>query len=280
MRPDPAPLHRLRSLEARLIARREAPPDPEGATAAALAEVFAGSPPDDLAATGAAIAAAVTAHGRSMTSEPAYHDRHHQAEATLCLGWLAGEAHRAGLLPARRAGLAVLAMAGHDLLHDGRCDGPPGLLEQRSATATEAIAAGLPAAERAEITRLILATRPDRPTPPDLAARLVREADLFGSLTPCLGWRLSQALAREWAEAGMAEATRVATHLGRLALLEGLPAMTAPAETLGLAAAQAVQVAALRQAGGAALLDSLPAAEAAQRLRAALHALGLPALPR
>ncbi|WP_368416531.1 hypothetical protein [Falsiroseomonas sp.] len=276
-----------RAAEAQLLARRAAAPDTEGAVLAALAAACGRVVPDDLAAAGRAIAAAAQAHGESFASgaEPAYHDRHHQAEATLCAGWLSAAARRPGLLQPREAGLLVLAMAGHDLLHEGSAGDPPGALEQRSATATQRLAASLPEAERAEIARLILATAQGA-TPSDLTARMAREADLFGSLTPTLGWRLSHALAEERRAAGVPGADAIATHGGRLALLGVLPAMTPPAVELGLDAIRQIQREALRLAGGAssaaegaARLDAMPAEEAGWRWDEALAALGLPGLP-
>jgi len=282
-----APLSRLRAAEAHLLSRREGPADPAGAAAAALGLACCAPAPADLCAIGQAIGAAVEAHGASFAPghEPAYHDRYHQAEATIAAGWLAGEARRAGLLEPRHAGLCVLALAGHDLLHDGNAAAPPGTLERRSAEATAELTAALPAAERAEITRLILLTDPAVPPPPDLAGRLVREADLFASLTPWLGWRLSEALEREWAAAGIDAMAPIASHAGRYALLSLLPPMTPSAVSLGLEAARGLQLAALASAGaaetaeqGAAGLDALPVAEGQARWRAALEAIGLPAL--
>jgi hypothetical protein len=287
-------LVRLRAAEARLIARRAGPPAPEAAVAEALVEACGGDAvPPGYAAAGQAIAASVEAHGASFAAgaEPDYHDRHHQAEAALCAGWLAGEARRAGLFDVRTAGLLVLAMAGHDLLHDGRAgEGRPvGALERRSAEATDRLAAAhLPPPDRAEIIRLILVTIPGAPAPGDLAAQMVREADLFGSLTPSLGWRLSRALAQELERAGEAPeaSARVASHAGRLALLTMLPAMSPAAVALGLAASRSAQIAALGAAGGgatpeqgAALLDGLAPEEGMRRWKAALRGLGMPELP-
>jgi len=283
-----APLLRLRAAEAQLLARRKGPPDPEAAAAAALRLAFGDAVPADLAAVGLAIGAAVEAHGAAFApgTEPPYHDRHHQAEATIVAGWLAGEARRAALLDGRHAGLCVLALTGHDLLHDGNAAAPPGTLERRSAEVARSLTATLPEAERDEITRLILLTNLAVPPPHDLAGRLVREADLFGSLTPCLGWRLSRALGREFAAAGLGNTMHVADHVGRHALLTLPPPMSPPAEALGLEAARGLQLAALARAGeaasaelGAARLDALPPDVAQARWQAALVALGLPALP-
>lgn len=285
--PDPA-LSALRQAEARMLTRRLGHADPAGAVAEALREAGDGRVPPALAAAGARIGAAVEAHGTGFApgTEPDYHDRHHQAEATLAMGWLAGMARRAGLIDAHTALLGVLAMAGHDLLHDGNGTVAPGTLEARSADATLALLPGLPEPDRAEIRRLILLTDLHAPAPADLLGRLAREADLFGSLTPCLGWRLSAALAREILRCGMRGADTIATHAGRLALLRAVPAPTDAARRLGLGEARDMQIAAMADAGspispeaGAAALDRLPPEEARRRYRAALRARGMPDLP-
>ncbi len=286
--PTPPPLAALRTAEARLLHRRAGPPDLAGAVAEALAAAWGGPPPPDLAAAGARIAAAVERHGAGFPhgTEPPYHDRHHQAEATLAAGWLTRAAREAGALAPRAAVLSVLALAGHDLLHDGSCGGAPGALEARSADAAAALAPEVTTADRAEIRRLILATDPTRAAPDDLCGRLVREADLFASLTPHHGLRLSEALAREWREADPAAAARVGRFAGRLDLLRRMPPCTAAGEALGLEAGRALQLAALAAAGeaadpaeGAARLDTLPRAAALARYRGALAARGWPEPP-
>jgi hypothetical protein len=188
----------------------------------------------------------------------------------------------AGLMSKHEATLLILAMAGHDLLHDGTLGDTAGALERRSAFRTDALITFLPTTDRAEISRLIMATTPEAEVG-DLPARLAREADLFASLTPGLGWRLSLALATEMAAAGLPGADAIARHAGRLALLKRLPEMTPAAQALGLAAARAVQLAALCRAGGdscaetaAANLDAMPSEENARLWHAALIALGWP----
>jgi len=169
----------LRAAERDLTTRRGAPPDVLRACAEALAT--ARGPQDGHAAVQAAamaIAQAVQRHGAAFApgSEPPYHDRHHQAEAIIATGWLAGFARARGLLDARTALLAVAAMGGHDLLHDGSAGGPRGGLEARSADAAAAIAraAGLDDEGIAAIRRIIRATtwpwQDDEA--PDLACRL------------------------------------------------------------------------------------------------------------
>jgi hypothetical protein len=177
-------------------------------------------------------------------------------------------------------------MAGHDLHHNGLPGAHPGDLEARSAAATDALCAPLDDGWRREIRRLILLTDPTVPAPADLPGSLVREADLFASLTPDLGWRLSAALAHERIAAGDPQGGAVARFGGRLVLLRALRSFTPGAAALGLAQARQVQVAALAVAArrntpeeGAVALDALPRAAAMRAYRAAMAALGLPPLP-
>jgi hypothetical protein len=244
----------------------------------AVREALAACQVDDPAVieAGRRIAEAVERHGSGFPpgGEPAYHDRHHQAEAVRACGWLAE-----GLPPETAAG-CILAMAGHDLLHDGTLRAG---LEARSAAATLALCAELPGAMRAEIERLILQTDPTAAPPRDLAGRLVREADLFGSLTPRLGPRLTAALAQEWQRAGHPDPAALLRFAARASLLARLAEFSEPARAVGLEAAVRAQQAALARAGeaasaaaGAARLDLLPPAIAEERHRAALAASDLP----
>ncbi|MBP0462838.1 hypothetical protein J5Y09_02835 [Roseomonas sp. PWR1] len=278
-----SPARALAAAEAFLLARRDGDPAVEAATRAALHEAAgpdATMTPEGRAAL--ALASLVERHGASFPpgQEPAYHDRHHQAEAILAMGWLAGAARRLGLLDACGAARAVAAMAGHDLLHDGSAGGPRGELERRSAAAADEVAAicGVDAQGRAEIGRIILATTwPwEEAEAPDLACRLAREADLFASTLPTLGMPLARRLARELAAAGQADAASVASHAARIGLLRTLPQPTEAAQALGLDAARDAQIAAYaavaRQLGAgsaeaaAAALDAMDAADAAALL--------------
>jgi hypothetical protein len=265
----------FRRAEEKLRRRRAQPPDMAGAVAAALAAALAGvAPPSGAVATGLAIARAVAAHAASFTAgEPAYHDQYHQAEATIAMGWLCAAACRLNLLAADIAATGVLAMAGHDLLHDGSWPGA-GVLEARSAAISAALAeqVGLDASAIAVIRRVILATNPLRPQAArdadDLICRLAQEADIFASLTPKLGWELSQALAREADAAGHRFDPPVASFAGRLVLLRWQQPATPAAEAFGLRDAVVDQIAAMAAFGdgdadrGAARLDSLPQAQA------------------
>lgn len=237
--------------ESLLAERRSRPADMRGALRHALVTAT-GAP---LRATGTiraalALGEAVERHGASFPPgrEPAYHGRHHQAEAVLAMGWLAGAARRLGLIDRAQAERAVTAMAAHDLLHDGSVPRDRGVLERRSAAAAADIAAGagMAADAIAELQRIVIATTwPWMPSEaPDLPCLLAREADLFGSCLPELGPRLGRLLAIELAAAGQDDAHLVAGHAARIALLRAMPPPSAAADALGLAGTRAAQVAA------------------------------------
>lgn len=259
----------LAEAEAYFFARRAGPPDAaaaaEAAMRAALGEVLPAWPAMLQAAR--AIGAAVERHGAGFPpgAEPIYHNRHHQAEAALAMGWLCGTARSARLLSAEQAGIGVLAMAGHDLLHDGTETGPPGRLEMQSADTTAAIAAasGVASATVALVHALILSTEFTRPLGPDLLPHLAREADLMGSLCPHLGWQLSEALAAERRATGHPTPDHVASFAGRLGFLRILPTATSTGRDFGLEASGRAQIAAFghaaRQLG---LADTTPDAAA------------------
>jgi hypothetical protein len=128
--------------EADMIRWRSQLPDMRTAVIGALYQALCNkSPPPGAVMTGRLIAQAVAAHAASFAPgcEPSYHDQAHQAEATRAMGWLCATAHRQGLLTPEAAAAGVLAMAGHDLQHDGS-HATPGRLEARSADLTVALA--------------------------------------------------------------------------------------------------------------------------------------------
>jgi len=281
-------------IEARLLARRAGPPLAVAAAEAAMrcaigADATASPAMAPMLRAAVAVGAAVERHGAAFPpgAEPAYHDRHHQAEAALVMGWLTAAARRAGLITPAEAALGTLAMIGHDLFHDGSEAGPPGRLEALSATATAALAAaeGVPPGVTEALRMLILGTEFARAPEPGLLLALAREADLMGSLCPRLGWQLSEALAAERRADGDAHAGRVASFAGRLGFLGIVPPPTPIGRSLGLAEARDAQVAAFAHAAAdagldaatpataAAALDALPRAAARARYVAALATL-------
>lgn len=239
-----------------------------------------------------AIAAEVERFGSAFApgEEPRYHDRHHQAEATIVMGWPCGRPRRDGALDDEGALLGIAAMAAHDLHHPGRLSERPRALEEASAAAAARIAAAeeAPVAWCDALVQVVLATA--MPQPADTMAqpllhRLAHEADVFGSAMPYLGRHLSALMGEELARAGDPVATIPATHAGRLAFLLAIPRPTEAATALGFAQALAWQrdtyAACARQLGagtearaGAAARDALPADEAEALFSAALREAG------
>lgn len=254
----------LAEAERLMTARRAGPPDVPAAALQALVTATGSTAPHSPAWDAAlAIAEAVERHGAAFPrgAEPPYHDRHHQAEATIAMGWLAGAARRLGLFDGAQAELAVAAMAAHDLLHDGKVHGERGVLERRSAAAAAEIATaqGLAPARIEQLRRVVLATTwPwEEESGLDLPCRLAREADLFGSALPRLGPRLSRLLAVELAMAGQPSPEGIASHAARVALLRLMSPASGPARVLGLDEVRSAQIAAY--AGAARALGIAPA---------------------
>lgn len=251
------PAQAWRAIERALIARRAGPPDVPAAAEAALAAAWGCPAPSDLPAARAArmIAEAVERDGAvraSIGREAPYHGRHHQAEAILAMGWLAGTARRLGQMRAEDAILCVAAMAAHDLGHPGRDDGPRGTLKAQSADlgGRIALASGLPEDDTRRLRAVVLSTT--WPWLPEEAAgfagRLAREADLFAFALPTLGRRLGRLLAQERAAAGQAEAAKaVVPTEDRQRLLAQLGAGSLPAQALGRDHAISLQIRATRR---------------------------------
>jgi len=252
------PSQAWRALERALLARRAGPPNVPAAVEAALAAAWGGPVPDPLPAARAArmIADAVERDGAvraAIGREPAYHGRHHQAEATIAMGWLAGASRRLGQMRREDAVLCVAAMAGHDLGHPGRDDGPRGTLKMQSADLASRIAAaaGLPNDEIVRLRAVILSTtwpwRSEEEA--GFAGRLAREADLFASSLPVLGRHLGQLLGQELAAAGKPELAAIVTSSdGRLGLLRLLGRGSPAAQALGRDHAIAHQLRSARSA--------------------------------
>ena len=237
------------------MALRQQPADIAAALAAALNYAGGGEPA--LVAAGQAMALAA--------QQPLlpYHNRHHVAEAVLAMGWLSGIARALGLLERRLAVLGVVAMAGHDLGHDGS-PASGGRLEAQAAAAADSAAAGIAAADRAVLRAVILGTDPEQVAgnaaraggqlPPgplglevDRLRALANEADVFASLLPELGWKLADALAME--QAGQISPCP-SSCAGRLTFLRRYACFSPAATRLAMPALHARMVSAFAVGGG------------------------------
>jgi hypothetical protein len=274
-------LHLLPRVEARFVAQRRQPPDIAAALAEALGSAGSGEPA--LAAAGRAMALAAAQPGLP------YHNRHHVAESVLAMGWLAGVARALGLLERRLAVLGVVAMAGHDLGHDGSPASGGRLEAQAAAADAAAAAAGVAARDRAVLRAVILATDPEQVAgniartggmaPPgplgpevDRLCALANEADVFASLLPELGWELADALAVE--QAGQVSPDP-SSCTGRLAFLRRYHCFSPAAARLAMPSLQARMVSAFAVDGGtpeagARMLDGMTRKAARRRWCATL----------
>lgn len=286
----------LLRLEAEFLERRDRPPDLGGAIADAWA-MLPPAPPSARAAA-AAIERVIAAHANGH-SEPPYHDRYHFAEVIRAMAALLVQARHQGLIDAHHAAIGLVAMVGHDLDHDGSCVARTPSLEAVAATRADVLAAeaGLDAMARALLGHVIMGTttaevaanarRAAGLLPPgpfgaqaDLLRALANEADGAASLTPTLGWRLSDALAEEWRDEAPDMAERVTSCTGRLTFLTHFPAFSKPATALGFTRVRDAQVEAMAVAAGAvspregaAWLDRLDPVEARARLAHAVSGL-------
>lgn len=282
----------LSAIEQGFAARRARAPD----VPAAVDDVLGDPSLRITRAAPAAQALAVEVQQRAAPEELPYHNRHHVAETVLAMGLLSSVARVEGLIGADFAALGVAAMVGHDQGHDGSPEAD-GRLERLAVALSLPVlgAAGLDAAGLDIVSELILATDPARvainaarvagsvpgdPRGPafDLLCQMANEADVFVSLLPARGWRMSAALAAEWRATGYPHADSVTTFSGRLAFLRRYRQFSPPAERLGLARVVGHQVAAFAWGAGspeegAAALDRMPRRVAYRRYMDALRGL-------
>lgn len=245
----------LKALETRFLALRQAAPDLWAAFTDAMAMVT--GPESDarliarLHQAGQTLAETMTAHA-AATPELPYHNRHHTAEATLAVGWLCAIAQQQGLITPDQAALAVTAMLGHDIDHDG-LSVTGGVLEADAAAKTVAAcrAAGVSETDCTLVDFIIrgtefaltgdnqaraAGTRPPGPLgrTADLLRVIANEADVLASLLPRLGFHIGEALAAERRRAHDPAANSIPTFSGRLAFLAHYPWFSPPSQQVGL----------------------------------------------
>jgi len=205
-----------------------------------------------------ALAEQIESHGRQLAErgeEPPYHNRLHTVDTLFSLtALLLGQRHGWTKKTAawrRREWIAMLAMLGHDFLHDGTVNVSPGQIERRSIECLTPlmIRCGVSAEDIAVVRVLIENTdpkkvrechlkmrgRPFRIEDTDCLIVLVQEADIMASALPWTGHELTLRLAREWAKIMPDRARALLTPQGRVSFLRDAALFTSPASnTLGL----------------------------------------------
>ena len=182
-------------------------------------------------------------------AEPQYHNRLHMADTLVCMTVLLLAQREAQpvkrLAPSRHEWLAMLAMLGHDLLHDGAVNRFPAEIESRSVQALDPLMQhhGMHEQDRQIVKHLILKTDPlcvrqahdqiaDRPfrlDDQDCLAVLVEEADILASTLAVTGIELTQQLSLEWASSNPAMSPVLLTPQGRLRFLQFGALFSSPA---------------------------------------------------
>lgn len=204
----------------------------------------------------------------SQGREPAYHNRLHMADTLVALTALILASRQDEALAARPSHaewVAMLAMLGHDYLHDGTINQTPSQLELRSADHLAPLMRlhGVAEADMQQVREYILLTDPSRVaashqqiaqrrfslSDPHCMAVLVQEADILASSLPDPGQALTRQLAEEWLPVDAQRSRQVLTPAGRQGFLRFGALFSSPASRrLGLQAARAEQLAALEAA--------------------------------
>jgi len=183
-----------------------------------------------------------------LGQEPRYHNRHHTVDTLLAIASLLRVALQQGQLGDHDAITCIIAMNGHDLLHDGTINRPGHHLETIAASAVGDIMheCGCADDDIETVRAVILATDPTRQqvlrlrnlTDPQtrLAAMclIAGDADLFASLLPGIGAQLSIDLAAEWRAAQISFPAMPDTPQGRRGFLGSIPSMSDAGEVIGL----------------------------------------------
>ena len=205
------------------------------------------------------------ARRHALGQEPAYHNRLHMADTLVALTALllvSRQDEPATRRPSHGEWLAMLAMLGHDYLHDGTINQTPSQLELRSADHLEPLmqSHGVGEVDRLQVRQFILLTDPTKVaashqklagrrfsiTDADCLAVLVQEADILASSLADPGLELTRQLAREWEPVDAQRARQVLTSAGRQGFLRFGALFSSPAsQRLGLQASRAAQLAAL-----------------------------------
>ena len=199
--------------------------------------------------------------------EPAYHNRLHMADTLVALtGLLLAQRavdRSAAKKPSLQESVAMLAMLGHDFLHDGSVNTRPAELESRSVDCLRPWLQrnGVAEADQALMAQLILATDPavvgachdrveDRTfstRDPDCLVVLVQEADIMASTMPVIGPALTRQLATEWERLGPEQAGALLSASGRLKFLTESARFSSPAsQQLGMNAIKSDEIRQLR----------------------------------
>lgn len=193
-------------------------------------------------------------------TEPHYHNRLHTADVLLVLTTMLHilKAPHAKLDAQLWASALLAAAVAHDHRHPGGVNRTPAEFETASWQRVRSLAKPLPQVWQQHIENWILGTdvfavagNHQRVAEQSFVWSapwcqvLLNEADIFTSATAELGLGLSDALAREWQQAGFAGHANVATPAGRVQFLRSVKFSSPAALALGIQAQVHQQIATL-----------------------------------
>lgn len=198
---------------------------------------------------GRVIAQSMNAFAQQMGREPQYHNRHHTIDVLFALTNILRIAMHRSLVTPRELNFALIAMMGHDILHDGTLNTQTKSLERVSSAEIRKLLSALDfsADELDVISDLIHKTDPAYQFPMRSKLRhdetgsyhpielMIGDSDLFASLIPDIGQRLSDDLAAEWVSAGLVIEHMPNTEQGRKNFLSAVEPLSQPTAELGLA---------------------------------------------
>jgi hypothetical protein len=184
----------------------------------------------------------------SKKEEPLYHNRHHTIDTLMALASLLKIGISQEMITSNEAVNAILAMNGHDMFHDGTVNTPHHNLEKIAAAEVRSILAETDFAESDSeiICDLIMKTDPAFQFPMraqfqsgqfDTTLKLplmVGDADLFASLLPTIGEKLSNDLAAEWEKAKLNIKPLPNTAQGRINFLSAVKWLSPMSVALGI----------------------------------------------
>lgn len=198
---------------------------------------------------GYVIAQSMNAFAAKIGREPRYHNRHHTIDVIFALTNILRLAIQRSLITRTELNYALIAMMGHDILHDGTLNTKSKSLEHiASAEIRRLLAVSEFSAEDLDkISELIHKTDPAYQFPMRIKLRkgeaenykplelMIGDSDLFASLLPDIGQRLSDDLSEEWMLSGLDIEHMPNTVQGRKNFLSAVDPLSEPATDLGLA---------------------------------------------
>ncbi|MEY3659070.1 MAG: 35-cyclic nucleotide phosphodiesterase [Pseudomonadota bacterium] len=197
------------------------------------------------------LASAVEAQGCSAAirnEELAFHNREHIFDVLSGLYCLCR--YSPDTLSISDVSVLLIAMIGHDFLHNGEANQSLRERERVSCTSIEPFLSRLEPHLRRQIVHLILSTDPagygrlmrDLDTSAQRRARLAVDADLFASLLPLRGFYLGNCLADEIFPSDVKSANSLRTLQGRYSFLQSYSPRSSAACSLGLPGLVAAQL--------------------------------------